>query len=123
IQGPDADLRAKAYQETFRVFGNDGPILGQIYQARVRDWHNENITLRKFSSPISVRDVYNDVPDEDVDALLETTKRNAKIFQRYFKMKAKHLGIPSGKLRRYDIYAPVAKSDKAFEFDAAANMV
>ena len=123
IQGPDADLRAKAYQETFRVFGNDGPILGQIYQARVRDWHNENITLRKFSSPISVRNLYNDVPDEAVDALLETTKRHAKIFQRYFKMKAKHLGIPSGKLRRYDIYAPVAKSDKAFEFDAAANMV
>src|SRR6185503_13467773 len=88
IQGPDADLRAKAYQETFRVFGNDGPILGQIYQARVRDWHNENITLRKFSSPISVRNLYNDVPDEAVGALLETTKRKAKIFQRYFKMKA-----------------------------------
>ena len=123
IQGPDADLRAKAYQETFRVFGNDGPILGQIYQARVRDWHNENITLRKFSSPISVRNLYNDVPDEAVEALLETTQRNAKIFQRYFKLKAKHLGLPSGKLRRYDIYAPVAKSDKAFEFDAAANMV
>ena len=33
------------------------------------------------------------------------------------------MGIPSGKLRRYDIYAPVAKSDKAFDFDAAANMV
>ena len=123
IQGPDADLRAKAYQETFRVFGNDGPILGQIYQARVRDWYNENITLRKFSSPISVRNLYNDVPDEAVDALLETTKRNAKIFQRYFKLKAKYLGVPTGQLRRYDIYAPVAKSDKAFEFDAAANMV
>ena len=123
IQGPDADLRAKAYQETFRVFGNDGPILGQIYQARVRDWYNENITLRKFSSPISVRNLYNDVPDEAVEALLETTKRNAKIFQRYFKLKAKYLGVPTGQLRRYDIYAPVAKSDKAFEFDAAANMV
>jgi oligoendopeptidase F len=121
IQGPDAELRAKAYQETFRVFGADGPILGQIYQARVRDWHNENINLRKFKSAISVRNLYNDVPDEAVDALLETTKKNAKIFQRYFKLKAKHMGID--RLRRYDIYAPVAKSDKAFEFDAAANMV
>jgi oligoendopeptidase F len=123
IQGPDAELRARAYQETFRVFGADGPILGQMYQARVRDWHNENINLRKFSSAISVRNLYNDVPDEAVEALLETTKKNARVFHRYFKLKAKHMGLPSGRLRRYDIYAPVAKSDKAFEFDAAANMV
>lgn len=121
IQGTDAEMRAKAYQENLKVFGNDGPILGQIYQARVRDWYNDNISLRKFNSPISVRNLYNDVPDEAVDALLETTKKNAKIFQRYFKIKAKHLGM--SKLRRYDIYAPVAKSDKAFEFDAAVSMV
>jgi len=123
IQGPDAEMRAKAYQESLRVFGEDGPILGQIYQARVRDWHNENINLRKFSSAISVRNLQNDVPDEAVNALMETTKKNSKTFQRYFKMKAKFMGLPSGKLRRYDIYAPVAKSDKAFDFDAAANMV
>src|SRR6185436_781859 len=30
IQGPDADLRAKAYQELYRVFAADGPILGQM---------------------------------------------------------------------------------------------
>ena len=52
IQGPDPELRAKAYQELFRVFGNDGPILGQMYQTHTRDWHNENIGLRKFSTPI-----------------------------------------------------------------------
>ncbi len=123
IQGPDAEMRAKAYQESLRVFGNDGPILGQMYQARARDWHNENISLRKFSSALSVRNLANDVPDEAVDALMEVTKKNSKIFQRYFKMKAKFMGLPSGKLRRYDIYAPVAKSDKAFDFDTAANMV
>jgi oligoendopeptidase F len=123
IQGPDADMRAKAYQELYRVFGEDGPILGQMYQTRARDWHNENISLRKFSSPMSVRNLANDVPDEAVDALMEVTKKNSKTFQRYFKMKAKFIGAPSGKLRRYDIYAPVAKSDKPFEFDAAANMV
>jgi oligoendopeptidase F len=123
IQGPDADLRARAYQELYRVYGEDGPILGQMYQTRARDWHNENIIMRKFSSPLSVRNLANDVPDEAVNVLLEVTKKNSKIFQRYFKMKAKHVGSPSGKLRRYDIYAPVAKSDKPFEYDAAAKMV
>src|SRR5688572_11394067 len=121
IQGPDADLRAKAYQELYRVYSEDGPILGQMYQTRARDWHNENISLRKFSSPLSVRNLSNDVPDEAVTALLEVTKKNARIFQRYFKMKARQMGLE--KLRRYDIYAPVAKSEKPFEYNAAAEMV
>jgi oligoendopeptidase F len=121
IQGPDADLRAKAYQELYRVYGEDGPVLSQMYQTRARDWHNENITLRKFSSPMSVRNLANDVPDEAVNVLMDVTKKNSRIFQRYFKMKAKYVGVD--KLRRYDIYAPVAKSDKAFEFADAARMV
>lgn len=121
IQGPDADLRAQAYQELYRVFGEDGPVLGQMYQTRARDWYNENISMRKFSGPISARNLTNDIPDEAVDALLDVTKKNSKIFQRYFKIKAKHLGM--SKLRRYDIYAPVAKSDKAFEFGDAAQRV
>ena len=123
IQGPDADLRARAYQELLRVFAADGSILGQMYQTHARDWHNENLTLRKFPSAISVRNLANDVPDQAVDALLNTARKNAKIFQRYFKLKARHLGLPGGKLRRYDIYAPLAKSEKNFAYENAVNMV
>ena len=120
-QGADPDLRAKAYQELYRVYGADGAILGQMYQTRARDWHNENIGLRKFASAISTRNLGNDVPDEAVDALLSVARKNAKIFQRYFKFKAKQLGVD--KLRRYDIYAPVAKSDKKFDYNDATKMV
>jgi len=103
------------------VYANDGPILGQMYQSRARDWHNENIGLRKFSSAMSVRNLQNDIPDEAVDALLDVARKNTKIFQRYFKLKAKQLGVKT--LRRYDIYAPIANSDKNFEYDAATQMV
>jgi len=121
IQGPDPELRAKAYQELFRVFGNDGPILGQMYLTHVRDWHNENVNLRKFSTPIAARNLRNDIPDDVVDTLLEVTRRNAPVFQRFFRLKARVLGMK--RLRRYDIYAPVAQSDKAFEFGKAAEIV
>ncbi len=121
IQGSDWDLRASAYQELYRVFSADGPILGQIYQSLARDWHNENLSLRKFSNAIAARNLANDIPDEVVDTLLEVTRKNAKIFHRYFKLKAKQLGVE--KLRRYDIYAPLAKAQKKFEFGAAAQMV
>jgi oligoendopeptidase F len=121
VQGTDPDLRAKAYQELYRVYGDDSAILGQMYQTRARDWYNENIGLRKFSSPMAVRNLQNDIPDEAVDALLDVARRNVKIFQRYFKLKAKHMGVD--KLRRYDIYAPIANSDKKFEYDDATKMV
>ncbi len=121
VQGTDPELRAKAYQELYRVYGDDAPILGQMYQTRARDWQNENIGLRKFSSPMAVRNLQNDIPDEAVDALLDVARKNTKIFQRYFRLKAKQLGVD--KLRRYDIYAPIANSDKKFEYDDATKMV
>jgi oligoendopeptidase F len=120
-QGGDPKLREQAYKELYRVYGEEGNILGQMYQNLARDWHNENITLRKFKNPLSVRNLANDVPDEAVDALMDVTRKNAKLFQRYFKMKALHIGVK--KLRRYDIYAPVAQSDKQYEYGAAAKMV
>lgn len=117
----DPKERAKAYQELYRVYGDDGPILGQMYQTRVRDWHNENVGLRKFGSPISARNLMNDIPDEAVDALLDVARKNAPVFQRFFKLKAKQLGVK--KIRRYDIYAPVAGSDKQYPYEQAADMV
>ena len=121
VQGSDPKLRAAAYQELYRVYGEAGPILGQIYQTITRDWHNENISLRKFSDPLSVRNLANDIPNEAVNALLETARKNVWIFQRYFKIKAKALGVK--KLRRYDVYAPVAGSDKKYDYSKAAEMV
>ena len=121
VRQPDADLRARAYQELYRVYGNDGPILGQMYQTRVRDWRNELVTLRGHASPISARNLHNDIPDEIVDTLLEVSQKNAGIFQRFFALKAKLLGVD--KLRRYDIYAPVTKSSKEFAYGMAAELI
>jgi oligoendopeptidase F len=117
----DPKMRAKSYQEQLRVYGHDGPILGQMYQTRLRDWHNENIDMRKFNKPIAARNLSNDIPDEAVDALLDVARKNVNIFQRYFRLKAKYIGLK--KLRRYDIYAPVARAKKTYTFDEAVKMV
>ena len=117
----DPDLRAAAYQELYRVYGHDGAILGQIYQNVVRDWYNENVVLRKFSSPIAVRNLANHLPDEVVETLLTVARENAEVFRRFFRLKARWLGME--RLRRYDIYAPVAKSDKTYDFAQAVDMV
>jgi len=120
VQGADADLRAAAYQEMYKVYSDDGPILGQMYQTLIRDWRAENIELRNYATPISVRNLVNDVPDDVAKTLMDVCEANAEIFQRYFKIKAKWLGVD--KLRRYDIYAPVAEADKTFEYDEAVKL-
>ena len=119
----DPDLRAAIYQELYRVYGDEGPILGQLYQIKVRDWYNEYVDLRSYQSPIAVRNLLNDVPDDSVDALLEVCEKNAPVFQRFFDLKARWLGMD--KIRRYDVYAPVAKSksDKKYSYQEAVDMV
>ena len=117
----DPQVRAAAYQELYRVYGQDGPILGQVYQTMVTDWHSEQIDLRHFPSPIAARNLANDIPDGVVETLLEVCRRNAPVFQRFFHLKARRLGME--RLRRYDIYAPLAQSRVTYDFGAAAEMV
>jgi oligoendopeptidase F len=117
----DSALRAAAYQELYRVYGQDGNILGQMYQTVVRDWHNENLDMRHFSNPLAARNLANDIPDDVVDTLLGVCQANTSVFQRFFRLKARWLGMDH--LRRYDIYAPVVRTEKKYNFDDAANMV
>jgi oligoendopeptidase F len=122
VQGTDADVRARAYQELYKVYGDDGTILGQMYQSLVQDFRNENLDLRGFGAPMSVRNLDNDIPDDVVDTLMDVAQKNAGVFQRFFDLKAKWL--KTDKLRRYDIYAPVAAgADKEYAYDKAVDMV
>ena len=118
---PRPDVRAAIYKELYRIFGEQGTVLGQIYQHVVRDWASEQVSLRGFSSAIAVRNLHNDIPDEVVDNLLEVCRANAGLYRRYFRLKAGWLGLD--KLRRYDLYAPLSASTKVYPFDVAARMV
>ena len=120
-QNPSPDVRARAYQELFRVFGDNATVLAQMYIHRARDWHSEGVELRGFPSAIFGRNLENDIPEAVVETLLSVCRKNAGLFQKYFKLKAQWLGLD--RLRRYDIYAPLAPSDKRFEYAAATRLV
>ncbi len=117
----DAALRTWAYDELYRVYGADGDILGQMYQTRIRDWYNEEVQLRGFATPMSARNLANDIPDGVVTLLLDTCKKNAGVFQQFFRLKARLLKMD--KLRRHDLYAPVVKADHEVSFDQATSLV
>lgn len=68
---------------------------------------------RGYKKPISSRNLSNLVEDEVVDALLKTVKANyPKLAHRYYKVKAKWLGMK--KMKYWDRNAPLPDSDDAY---------
>ncbi len=121
VYSPDPDLREATYRELFRGFESEATLLGQIYIHRLRDWYSENVQLRGFTSPIAVRNMANDIPDEAVETLLEVVREKSSIYQRYFRLKAELLGMK--RLRRYDVYAPLAGSQKEIPYSEGVGLV
>ncbi len=117
----DAREREWAYQELHRVYDGETQILAQMYVNRVRDWASENLELRSYASPISVRNVANDISDEAVESLLGVIRERSGVFREFFRMKAGWLGQDT--LRRYDVYAPLRKSDRKVAYSDAVDLV
>ena len=107
VRSNKSEERKAAYKSLFNVYKNNSGVLGEIYLNLIVQWHDENIKIRGFDSPISVRNVYNDISDSVVSTLLDTCKKNSFIFHKYFNLKAKMLKLK--KLERYHLYAPFVK--------------
>ena len=124
VRSNKSEERKAAYKSLFNVYKNNSGVLGEIYLNLIVQWHDENIKIRGFDSPISVRNVYNDISDVVVSTLLDTCKRNSFIFHKYFNLKAKMLKLK--KLERYHLYAPLVKKgivQKRYTYEQAVNIV
>lgn len=123
VRSEKSEEREAAYKALFTVYKKYSGILGEIYTNLIIQWHDENIKVRGFDSPISVRNMSNDIGDEIINTLLHTCKQNTLIFQKYFKLKAKMLGMK--KLTRYHLYAPLVINTKVkkYTYEQAVNLV
>jgi oligoendopeptidase F len=121
VHDANPDVRAAAYRALNKVYADHGGVLGQLYSYVVGDWNTENVTVRGMPSAISARNLINDLPDDVVDALLSSVKKNAALYHRYFELKADWLGLEV--LRRYDVYAPIGDVAKTVPFAEGMNQV
>ena len=122
IRSTKAKERECAYKALFKTYEKNSGVLGDIYQNLVTQWKDENISIRGFNSPISVRNIYNNIDDTTVETLLSVCKENAHLFHDYFIEKAKLIGVK--KLRRYDLYAPISsKNAPKITFKNAVKLV
>ena len=110
VRSTNPKIRETAYKTILTKYSQNKGVVGEIYQNIVLNWRNEGIEIRGYKSPISMRNIGNDVDDKTIDSLLLMCKKNSHVFQRFFLQKAKMLKMK--KLRRYDLYAPAAANIK-----------
>ena len=123
VRSTNPKIRETAYKTILTKYVENKGVVGEIYQNIVLNWKDEGIEIRGYSSPISMRNIGNDVDDKTIESLLLTCKKNASVFQKFFVQKAKMLNMK--KLRRYDLYAPAAANikEKNYSYNKSVKLV
>ncbi len=123
IKSTSSKTRETAYKSLLSKFSNNKGVLGEIYQNIVLNWKDEGIEMRGYPSPISIRNIGNDVDEKTINSLLQVCRKNAPVFQKFFLQKAKMLKVK--KLRRYDLYAPATAKikEKNYPYDKSVKLV
>jgi len=123
VRSTNSKIRETAYKTILTKYTQNKGVTGEIYQNIVLNWRDEGIEIRGYKSPISMRNIGNDVDDKTIDSLLSVCRKNSSIFQKFFIQKAKMLKMK--KLRRYDLYAPAAANikEKNYSYNASVKLV
>ncbi|MBM4385025.1 MAG: M3 family oligoendopeptidase [Deltaproteobacteria bacterium] len=77
--------------------------------------------LRKYAGMMDERHLANEIEATSVDALMSACERAFPLVQRYYRLKAKLLGIPQ--LADYDRYAPLFEEKRARSWAEARDIV
>ena len=123
VRSTNPKIRETAYKTILTKYTENKGVVGEIYQNIVLNWRDEGIEIRGYESPISMRNIGNDVDDKTIESLLSICRRNSPVFQKFFVQKAKMLKMK--KLRRYDLYAPAAANikEKNYAYDKSVKLV
>jgi oligoendopeptidase F len=123
VRSSSAKTREEAYKTLLTKYDENKGVVGEIYQNITLNWRHEGVDIRGYKSPISMRNIGNDVDDKTIESLLQVCRKNSSVFQKFFVQKAKMLKIK--KLRRYDLYAPAASNikEKNYPYDRSVKLV
>ncbi len=123
VRSTNSKTREEAYKTLFSKYFENKGVVGEIYQNIVLNWKHEGVDIRGYKSPISMRNIGNDVDDKTIESLLQVCRKNTDVFQKFFSQKAKMLNMK--KLRRYDIYAPATSKlkEKNYSYEKSVKLV
>ncbi len=120
LQAPERELRRAAAEAVTASLDPGIRTRAFIYNTLVHDKAVED-RLRRYPHWLASRNLANEASDESVMALIEAVRGRYDIPQRWYRLKAKLLGVE--RLADYDRAAPVLPEDVTFSFSAARDLV
>ncbi|WCB92802.1 Oligoendopeptidase F, plasmid [Baekduia alba] len=121
LMSPDRELRAHVAERVSVALEPTLRIRGYIFNTLMADKATDD-RLRDFPSWISSRNLSNEASDESVQALVEAVREAYEIPRRWYRLKAKLLGID--RLADYDRMASVGGAEeKTYDWDEAKDIV
>ena len=113
-------MRKAAAEGLTRGLQANSRLLTFIFNNIVLD-HQTDCRLRKFPDPMASRHLANEIKPEVVDALMTATERGQKTVHRYYRLKARLLGVRT--LYDYDRYAPLFPDMPSCDWTAGRRIV
>jgi oligoendopeptidase F len=113
------DVRRRALETLYETLEPQTPVLAHCYDSLVGDRLVLD-RLRGYQGPMVLTHLRNELEPQVVDAMLAAVERNYGIAQRWFRAKAKLLGIDQ--LELHDQYAPVGEA-RSVDYDEACAIV
>jgi oligoendopeptidase F len=120
LMSPDRELRAQVQQSVTDALAPTLRTRAFVFNTLMADKATDD-RLRSYPSWLSSRNLANEASDESVQALVEAVRSAYDIPQRWYRLKARLLGID--RLKDYDRMASVATADESFEWDEAKQIV
>jgi oligoendopeptidase F len=117
---PDPETRRKAHEAYLGVYEKNGLVLAHIFNSLCLD-HQTDGEMRGYATPMSRTHMGNSLPDAVVESMMKATHRNYTVAQRFWKAKARLLGME--RLANTDLYAPIAETDKKMSWTEALDAV
>jgi oligoendopeptidase F len=116
---PERELRMRAVETLYEGLAKRTDVLAASYDALVGDRLTTD-RLRGYAHPMQPTNMANELDDETVDAMLTAIEEAYPIAQRWFREKAKLLGLDT--LALADQYAPIG-DPRQFSWDEAVEIV
>src|SRR5579875_2000948 len=120
LQAADRDVRRRAAEGVTAALEPGLRTRGFIYNTLVYDKAVED-RLRSYPHWLSSRNLANEASDESVMALVQAVRGRFDIPQRWYRLKAKLLGLD--RLADYDRSAPVLPEEVSFGYGEARDLV
>jgi oligoendopeptidase F len=120
LMAPDGEIRRTTAEAVNAALEPGLRTRAYVFNTLLQDKSVDD-RLRSYPSWIASRNLANEASDESVQALLETVRANYDLPQRWYRLKARLLGVD--RLRDYDRMASVAEEEVTVDWPDATELV